>query len=129
MPRHLVAIALALAAATPALAAPEPQIYRLSPAERDAAIAAASQRTETDALLPDPDRDHILGSSLYASDAPRKPEVHGEVGAFIGSGGARGVFGTIGAELGENVFAQFSFEQSRLPAFQYRPYRWQQQAR
>ena len=129
-------LAIVLLVAAPALAQ-EPQIYRLTPAQIDAAQAEASHRTDTDtpALLPDPNRDRILGSSLYGSDAPRDNKVHGEVSLFVGTGGARGIAATIGAPIGENAYAQFSFSQGRLPGQYfypygpYRPYRWDQQRR
>lgn len=121
------ALALLLVIAAPAAA--EQQVYRLSDADRAAAIASAAQRPEAagNALLPDPTRDRILGASLYADDAPaRDGKPHGEIGMFIGSGGARGIFGTIGAPIGDTGFAQFSFDTGRYPAPRYRPYRWNQ---
>jgi hypothetical protein len=128
--RAIAALALALVVA-PAATAAEPQVYRLSAAEIERAKAAAALRTDTDtqALLPDPERDRRLATSLYADAAPRDRKLHGEVGMFIGSGGARGVFGSIGAPLGDDGLAQFSFDTGRYPARQLQPYRWQQQRR
>jgi hypothetical protein len=103
-----------------------PQVYRLSPAERDAVIAQAAQQPERPALLLAPEadaaasaagapglppsaaRDAILGNSLYGERRiDNRP--HGEVGMFVGSGGARGFFGTTAVPLGNNGSAQFSF--------------------
>ena len=39
--------------------------------------------------------------------------IHGEIGAMIGTGGARGVYGTAAVPLGENAGAIISFENSR----------------
>ncbi|MBC7521426.1 MAG: hypothetical protein H7268_10100 [Sandarakinorhabdus sp.] len=96
-----------------------PQVYRLSPAERDAVIAQAAQQPERPALLLTPEtgpaglppsaaRDAILGNSLYGERrTDNRP--HGEVGIFVGSGGQRGFFGTTAVPLGNNGSAQFSF--------------------
>jgi hypothetical protein len=40
-------------------------------------------------------------------------QVHGEIGAMIGTGGARGIFGTAAIPLGDNAGAVVSFESSR----------------
>lgn len=129
MPGRCAVLVLIAVTAAPALA--EPQVYRLSDADRAAAIASASHRPEavSAALLPDPERDRILGSSLYADGAPRDNRPHGEVSMFVGTGGAYGIGGSIGAPLGDASFAQFSFHYSRLPTFIPAPYRWQQQRR
>ncbi len=140
----LMAIATPTLAAEPVTTEPT-KIYRLSPADRDAAIAAAALQPEragsallpppvetrnapTDALAPSAERDAILGKSLYADangtiTPDRRP--HGEVGMFVGSGGSRGVFGTIGMPLGDNGFASFSFDTGRYPFNPYQTYRWQ----
>ena len=95
-------IAAAPALAAPAPPAPEPagQVYRLAP-EEIARLADA----------PPPPFDPLFDRSLY-DDArqQRDRRVHGEVGAFVGSGGARGVFGTAEVPLGDRGFATFSFE-------------------
>lgn len=121
----------AVAADAPANApASAPQVYRLSPAERDAAIAAAALKPESPgrALLPSPERDAILGSSLYG-DQKHDSGIHGEVGMFIGTGGARGVYGSTAVPLGENGMAQFSFETSQFPGQNLQPYQWQRRQR
>lgn len=40
-------------------------------------------------------------------------QIHGEIGAMIGTGGTRGVYGTAAVPLGENAGAILSFEKSR----------------
>lgn len=138
----LRALTLAAVMATPALAvedaapAAAPKVYSLSPAERDAAIASASRQPESAALLPDPERDRVLNNSLYADGDVRDRKPHGEMSMFVGTGGARGIAGTIGMPIGETGFAQFSFNQGRYPGqdfygqgYGYQPYRWNQQRR
>ncbi len=98
-----------LLVAAPALA--QTQVYRLSPAQRDAAIEAGAGAPETAALLPDPARERILGNSLYPDDAPPRDRApHGEFGVYAGTGGTQGAFGTIIAPLGETGSARFSFD-------------------
>jgi hypothetical protein len=141
---RLPLITLLALGAAPALAA-EPvataptMVYRLSPADRDAAIAAAALQPErpgsallpppttapANALAPSAERDAILSRSLYADDAAapdRRP--HGEVGMFIGSGGSRGIFGTVGMPLGDNGVASFSFDTGRYQGLGLQPYGW-----
>ena len=43
-----------------------------------------------------------------------KLEVHGEVSAFVGSNGSRGISGTAAVPLGDNAGAVVSFESSRF---------------
>lgn len=43
----------------------------------------------------------------------RAGQIHGEVGAMIGTGGTRGIYGTAAVPLGENAGAIISFEKSR----------------
>jgi hypothetical protein len=124
--------------ATELVATAPTAVYRLSPADRDATIAAAALQPErpgsallpppsttapANALAPSAERDAILSHSLYADNATapdRRP--HGEVGMFIGSGGSRGIFGTIGMPLGDNGFASFSFDTGRYQGFGLQPY-------
>ena len=96
-------IRLALAALL--LAAPAgAQVYGLTPAEKTQVLDAAALRPDTDtlSLLPPPTLD-------------RRP--HGEVSMMIGSGGARGLAGTIGLPIGDNGSAALSFSTARLPGF------------
>ncbi|MFZ4690145.1 MAG: hypothetical protein ACOYLS_12965 [Polymorphobacter sp.] len=120
----LRALCLPLLLAAAAAPAAETVTYALTPAEREAAIAAAAMRPEKPgaALLPSPERDAILGNSLYGEVA-RDKRIHGEFGMFIGTGGARGIFGATEVPLGEHGAAQFSFETSRLPGQNFQPYR------
>ena len=91
-------LALFLVVAAPASA----QIYSLTPAQKSAAIEAASRRPDADnpALLP-------------ALTQDRRP--HGEVGAMIGTGGARGIYGSIGVPLGDTGNATLAFSSTRVP--------------
>jgi hypothetical protein len=142
---RLPLIALLALTAAPALAAEPvatapPTVYRLSPADRDAAIAAAALQPErlgsallpppttapANALAPSAERDAILSHSLYAENETRiDRRPHGEVGMFIGSGGSRGIFGTVGMPIGDNGFASFSFDTGRYQGFGPNPYGWQ----
>ena len=79
-----------------AAASDEPGVVRLSPAERDTALDSVMNR---DSELP------IFGGA--------DRQVHGEIGAMIGTGGARGIFGTAAVPLGDTGMAVFSFENSR----------------
>lgn len=109
------ALLVAAALAGPALAA-EPRIYRLSPAAIEAAKAEASLQPERSARLPRQAADAPptrLGSEAAPDGRDRR--IHGEAGIFIGSGGARGVFGTALLPLGDSGSAVMSFESSRLP--------------
>lgn len=87
-----------LAVAAPCAAQPG-TVYRLTPAEI-AAVAAP------------PVADPLFDHSLFDDDPPRSRRVHGEVGAFVGTGGARGVFGSAAVPLGSDGFAAFAFEHS-----------------
>ena len=91
------ALALALSAA-PVLA---DQVYELTPEQRDAALFAAPV-DETPIVT-------------------RDRAIHGEVSAFVGTGGARGLAGTAVIPLGEDGVAILSFEDSRGNG--YRRYR------
>jgi hypothetical protein len=108
--------------------AAQEQVYRLSQADREAAIAKGAMQPERQELLltpepapvaglqPSAERDAILNNSLYGeARADRRP--HGEVGMFIGSGGARGIFGTTAVPLGDTGMASFSFSTGRFPTF------------
>lgn len=91
-------LAITLLVAAPASA----QVYGLAPAEKSAVIDAASRRSDSDnpALLP-------------ALPQDRRP--HGEIGAMIGTGGARGIYGSIDAPLGNSGSAAFAFSHTRIP--------------
>jgi hypothetical protein len=107
-------------------AATAEEVYRLTPAQRDAAIAAGSQRTDTDtpALLPAPGLADLDGRSLYDDQDPGKPDrkIHGEMGMFVGTGGTRGIFGTAVVPLGDNATATLSFSQGEGRGYGYGGY-------
>lgn len=92
--------------ATPILA--QEQVYRLSEADKQAAINAAAQKPETTTRLPIVD-----GRAPDTQD--NRP--HGEVGMMIGTGGTRAIWGTTAVPLGQNGTAQFSFSTGRYPGF------------
>ena len=90
----IIIAALLLATATPP--SPVPAEYRLSEAEIEKVLAEAARKREAQALT-----------------ATRTgPEIHGEVGFSIGTGGYRSVHGTAVVELPDDGFASFSFESS-----------------
>ena len=90
----IMALAAPVSAAAPTLAAPAE--YRLSEAEIEKVLAEAARKREAQALT-----------------ATRTgPEIHGEVGFSIGTGGYRSIHGTAVVELPDDGFASFSFESS-----------------
>ena len=117
----LRALALVAVLAGSAVLAAEPQVYRLSPEQIEAAKNQASQGLETNALIP-PSRTEIGGPSLYGEDTKPKRQVHGEMGVVMGTGGTRGIFGTAIVPLGENSTAAFSFSQSEGRGYGYGGY-------
>jgi hypothetical protein len=97
---RLLLAALALGAfACPIAAVAEEggEIIRLTPQQQAEVLDSASEKA-SDATLTGGGGDRLI---------------HGEIGAMIGTGGARGVFGTAAIPLGENGGAIISFEQSR----------------
>lgn len=102
--KRLLPLLILLAA--PAMA--QEQVYRLSEAEKQAAIEAASRQPEQTTRLP-------IVSGRAPGTQDNKP--HGEVGMMIGTGGARALWGTTAIPLGENGTAQFSFNTSRFNNF------------
>ena len=120
---------LPLLIAGPALA--EPQAYRLSQAEIDATIAAASYRNESPALLPQapllsqtPVAPLSLPNLPPAGELQMAPDrkMHGTAGFAVSSDGGYAVFGSTAVPIGENSFASFSFSYSRIPEQAYLPY-------
>ena len=81
---------------------PAPTVYGLTEAEKAQVLESASRRPDADnpALLP---------------ALPQDRRVHGEVGAMIGTGGARGIYGIVGVPLGET--ATFAFSDTQMPGF------------
>lgn len=110
-----IILASALVATAAAAAAAEPTVYRLSPEE----IAKIDPKPP--AKDPSLAYDPLFDKSLFDSSAvTRDRRPHGEVGAFVGSGGARGVFGATTIPLGESGSASFMFENSQSPRYKYR---------
>lgn len=89
---HLILAALALAAAAGAQAAEDARVIRLSPEE------IAHIQAEAEARPP--------AGETTQERAPRR--IHGEVGASIGTGGSRDVFGALNMPLGEDGQALIS---------------------
>lgn len=117
----LAAAALATAGAAVAAepitpAATAGTVYRLSPDE----IAQIDPKplAQDPKLAYDPLFDRSLFAPGEAVRTDRRP--HGEVGAFVGTGGARGVYGTTTVPVGENGSASFSFENSNYGDRRYR---------
>ncbi len=117
----LAAAALATAGAALAAepitpAAPAGTVYRLSPDE----IAQIDPKplAQDPKLAYDPLFDRSLFAPGEAVRTDRRP--HGEVGAFVGTGGARGIYGTTTVPVGENGSASFSFENSNYGDRRYR---------
>ena len=109
-------------APAPVQAATQPgKVYRLTP-EQIAGINADP--------TPQPPLtyDALFDKSLFPSPddaAPRRDrKMHGEVGAFVGSDGSRGVFGATTVPLGDTGSASFSFENSRYGDDRRRRYRY-----
>lgn len=90
---------LALAALLIASAAgAEETVVALSPAAKEKLLDAAATRRQSDIGEP-----AINGLSK---------QIHGEVGMFVGTGGARGVFGSTVAPVGESGSIAVAFENS-----------------
>jgi hypothetical protein len=73
---------------------------RLSPEQIEAVLAEAAKKREAAVVRADPD----------AIDPAPKPQVHGEVGFSIGTGGYREAFGTAIYPLGEDGVAAISLD-------------------
>lgn len=83
---------------------PEPasgQVYSLTPEQKEEALASATPRRAAPTV-----------ETLDENGNDRR--IHGEVGAMIGTGGARGMYGTAAIPLGENGGAIVSFEHSQF---------------
>jgi len=80
-----------------------PEVLTLSDSEKAAVLrqkaSANDPLASLDALAPQPTR-----------------QLHGEIGAFIGTNGARGAYGTAAFPLGQNGDAAVSFETERYGA-------------
>ncbi|WP_332704783.1 hypothetical protein [Sphingomonas sp. PB4P5] len=87
--------------------------------EPAAAVDAQAQRRVPDDIvrLSDEERNDILDSNTPERAATARGErraIHGEVGAMIGSHGARGAYGVAEVPLGDNAGVVVSFESSRI---------------
>jgi hypothetical protein len=109
---------VAVPVSVPAAAA-EPQAYRLSQAEIDATIAAASHRPETNALLPAAPLSlpNLPPPGSFPLNSDRR--VHGEAGFAVSSDGGYALFSSTAVPIGEESFASFSFSYSRIPGYGY----------
>ena len=96
--RHGLALAALLLAGS--IAHAEERVIALSPAEKEKLLNAAAER-------PRP-----VGDELPVNGLGR--QVHGEVGMFVGTGGARGVYGSAVAPIGEKGQIAVAFENSRF---------------
>jgi hypothetical protein len=76
------------------------QIVRLTP-EQKAELAAAGTEEKAD-------------MALAQARAGGDRQIHGSVGMMIGTGGARGIYGTAQVPLGENGEAVIAFENTRF---------------
>ena len=102
--RRLMATALFLTTASMAAAAvvendaTGAEVHRLSPAEIEAAMKDGPPQGSGDSL-----------------DGPGIADrgIHGEVGAYIGTGGTRGAYGAAAVPLGDNASAAFFFQSDR----------------
>ncbi|KQX17929.1 MULTISPECIES: hypothetical protein [unclassified Sphingomonas] len=99
--RSLARYGLALAALLAASAAvAEETVVALSPEAKEKLLDAAAARAPR--MIGEP--------AINGLDRG----VHGEVGMFVGTGGARGVFGSAVAPVGENGQIAIAFENSRF---------------
>jgi len=99
-------LAIALSFATASAAQAQDTVVSLTAEQREHAIEAAAQ-VNHDGELP---INGLSGSSR---------QIHGEIGAMVGTGGARGVFGTVIAPVGDNAMVGFSYENTRYGRSRY----------
>ena len=79
-------------------------VRRLSPEEKERILAESSEAAA----------DASLRSIMGGGGSGTSSQIHGEVGAMIGTGNTYGVFGTALVPLGENGSAIFSFSKSQF---------------
>ena len=113
-----------LLSAAPALAgAPDVEapahVIRLTPEQREAAMAGGSEKKVDAALAQAAGGGTVEDAVLDGVDQPDR-RIHGEVGFMIGTGGARGVYGAAAIPLGDNAGAMISFSQERYALPRYR---------
>lgn len=99
---HAFLLAGALLTATAAQAGEE-RVIALTPAEKAELFDALAARPAK----------HEAGEPAI-NGLGRARQVHGEVGMFIGTGGARGMFGSAVAPLGESGSVAIAVENSRF---------------
>lgn len=90
------------------------QVYRLSEADKKAAIEEASRQPEQTTRLP-----IVSGRAPGTADKRVPGRVQGEVGMMVGTGGTRAIYGSTLVPLGESGSAQFSFGTGRFPGVGY----------
>ena len=83
--------------------------------------APAAHAQETVVALSPADKDKLLNAAAARAQAPpNEPaiywgrRVHGEVGMFVGTGGARGVFGSAIMPVGDDGSVALAIETSRF---------------
>src|SRR4051812_49048519 len=97
-------LATSSAATAQTAAAPDPvQVRRLSPEEKERILANSNEQAA----------DAALNSALGGGSRTESSGIHGEIGAVVGTGGTRGVFGTALIPLGDRGAAILSFEDFR----------------
>lgn len=105
-----IALALTAAPAAASEIATSPEagtVHRLTAAEVEALKEAAADRN----------RNAVDGLEINDRSSP---QVHGEVGFAVGTGGYTSVFGTAVVPLGDNGAAAISFERAQINDRRYR---------
>jgi hypothetical protein len=79
---------------------------------------AAGETDELVTVTPRQDKADADAAALAAAEAKDKPDsligpIHGTVGAMIGTGGARAIYGTVDIPVGENGMVSLSFSEGR----------------
>jgi hypothetical protein len=97
-----------------ATAALAPSASMAQPARSGSATFTLSDAEKAELLSHNTEASVDAARMGVADPAAAGRHVHGEVGAMIGSNGARGAYGTAAIPLGENGGAIVSFESSRI---------------
>ncbi len=93
----LTSTAACAQAADPATA----QTYSLTPEQKMRVLDAGTEQSAE-------------AARLARGNGTDDRQIHGEVGAMVGTGGTRGAYGTAAIPLGDNAGAVISFEHSRF---------------